>query len=55
MAQTWDMAGGGNAKTNTSYKDHLKNKQDSVRTLDCLHCLQKGPDIYVDLFCRLIE
>lgn len=47
------MAEGGNAKTNTSYKGHLKNKQDSVRPSDCLCSLQKGSKVYVDLFCRL--
>lgn len=55
VAQAGDMAEGGNAKTNISYKGHLKNKQHSVRRSDCLWCFQKGSDIYVDLFCRLIE
>lgn len=55
MAEAWDMAEGGNAKTNISYKGHLKNKQDSVRTSDCLCFLQKGSKVYVDLFCKLMN
>lgn len=27
MAQAWDMAEGGNAKTNASYKDRLKTNR----------------------------
>lgn len=42
MAQAWDMAEGGNAKTNISYKGHLKNKQDSVRISDCVAVFKKG-------------
>lgn len=55
VAQAGDVAEGGNAKTNIRCKGHLKNKQHSVRRLDCLGCFQKGSDIYVDSFCRLIE
>lgn len=55
MAQGWAMAKEGNTKTNISYKDHLKNKQDFVRISYCLCSLQKGSEVYVDLFFRLIE